>query len=344
MILGGLRLPSGNNIVTEPRPMKIQGESRDLVITAADPGSLDPQYDDISSIESWNKYGKRAGATYDQVRTEIYALMDASGGYASLNDSEKAVIDIWNENIKLYRYVTPEFLKTHEDLTIPPIDHPFDKGLTVSLFRKDVRDLAGKKTSKQWFADEALTDKVIEEDMVYVMDAFGEPIRKTKTIKWFCEDDTAHPTTKVKERVDWIASTKMSWPQDNRKYIQRAMEDVARKMIAIIFIGGGQTALEAEAAGEQFLTDHDDAFRRFMDRGVTADVIAAINGAAETWFDAALDSAALASFGVDHTQDGPDLVVHQYPEADITFAGQTTLTIRQYAVRVYQEYDTAVGN
>lgn len=51
-------------------------------------------YEDISSITNFNKFGLAANADYAKIRTEIKALVDATG-YANLSDAEKKIALRW---------------------------------------------------------------------------------------------------------------------------------------------------------------------------------------------------------------------------------------------------------
>lgn len=124
----------------------------------------------------------------------------------------------------------------------------------------------------EYFADEEMTELVLEVEVSYQQDPFGNLVSKNTVRTWYLRNGTPHPDKKQKP------SPKLYTPTESRKATMRRRENVVAQLEGqlIDMLKDPEATLEEQAAsltlGVQFLTAISSELNQFLNSGNIAGI------------------------------------------------------------------------
>jgi hypothetical protein len=211
-------------------------------------------------------------------------------GSAVIFDSEYIPFDPKQKWCKIFRYI-PE--PNDYNKRVPPVGHDYMRGLDTTLFPKDYFN-KGELYKMEYFADDDLTEIIIEVNIVYERDAMGFATKRTTTRSWYLEDGTISPDTKVTVKI-YRQGTLGPIEEGIRRrgnIVKGIQMPILGMMLATITTKSGESEPERQARcitlGRRFLEQNKVAFTNFIEdsnRQISQDV----EESTDFWIDNVID-------------------------------------------------------
>ena len=204
----------------------------------------------------------------------------------------------WHDlNPKVYQLSSPKKEMHFHDLN-------YNMELDISLYPKRTM-VQGEVTHVDWYADELLTNKVIEVDVAYVRDANGFAVSRTTTRTWINGNDTPNPDVKVTHKNYTINSIEqINEGKRRRGNIVNSIQipTMGLMMEALMPPPELKTQLEVILMGREFMDRFEEEFNKFIDNSSTVtdsldpnfgkkSVVVALENASDAWLDSTPPSA-----------------------------------------------------
>lgn len=188
---------------------------------------------------------------------ESYLLTDFLLNFDDVDDSEL-------KTPKIYDYVEGDARRKHFHV----ID--YHKDVNVYWYREDTWGIGNEKgllRMVEYFSDEEKTNKVLEVQIDYIQDPFGNLVSKNTVRKWYNRDGSINSEIKQKP------SPKIYTPTQSRQATARRRENVVAQLEAqlIGMLQDPEATVEEQAAsltlGVQFLTAVSPELNEFLNSG-----------------------------------------------------------------------------
>lgn len=139
----------------------------------------------------------------------------------------------------------------------------YTKDLTQSLYPKRTF-VQGELQKVEWFADQALTDKILQVDISYIRDSLGFAVSRTTTRTWYRSDGSAAPETKVTDKLYTINLNEQIVEGHKRR--QNIVDGVQIPVMGFLMEtqSPALTAGQIVLLGRDFLNKMEPYFDRFV--------------------------------------------------------------------------------
>lgn len=192
------------------------------------------------------------------------------------------------KELKVFRYVSQSLDDTFE----PPMYLNYKSGLNRRLHAERIKVRGEIQTVNYWAtATPSATgvdysDLVIKEEISYQRNPLGFAQTQTKVITWYCEDDSAHPTTKELFKV--YAPIESIFEGERRR--RNIISELKIKCVGLLQATERTASSELVMGwGREFLAEHAGAIALFIEgsdpkvyRDIQADERAWLNNRVDT--------------------------------------------------------------
>lgn len=226
------------------------------------------------------------GVTLDGTTAYVHYTTDLNSTEQTSLDAIMAAHDatpFTDEDCKIYDYLN-DF---RGDKTAAPKTVDYVRGLTIKLFPKRTM-VQGEIQKVEWYSDEALTDKIVQADIVYARDTAGFADSRTTTRTWYRKDGSAHPDTKLSKKLySTEPMAKVAEGKRRRGNIIDHVEANVAGMLLATETGDEQTILDM---GRNFINTYQSEIAVFIEASRQDIHAAVLADTTYAWLDNLIDA------------------------------------------------------
>lgn len=213
----------------------------------------------------------------------------SSGEQAALDAVVAGYTAAPNRKLKIYRHIATNGTD-HRQLD-------YKTGLIRRLYKKVTVIYRGELRCVEYFDDQAMTDRILKVDVVYVRGPTGLAQERTTTRSWYREDGSIHEDTKVTHKVYDNLHAMMEGHRRRKNVIDKLTLDVLMLLVATTAVDPQNPTLQelqdAEATGVAYISKYGSALDLYIRTGDLSFKVAPatpnITDDTETWLDTDLE-------------------------------------------------------